>query len=104
MDFQTILALIVLAIVVIFAIYKIITDKKDTQQVLLGLVIEAERIWDDKSGQGELKRNYVLGQVQSWMPIFIRPFFPIRVLDVMIDEALEYLRKKLEDEDDIERI
>ena len=64
--------------------------KKQVKQILLVLVIQAEKAWG--SGTGAVK----FSQVYSQLPTIITIFFSKSEIEQMINETVEYMKKYLE--------
>jgi hypothetical protein len=60
------------------------------RQILLSLVIEAEKIYG--SGTGKMKYNYVLGKTYSMIPGIVKLFVTQQKLDEMLEAAVDRLQ------------
>lgn len=60
------------------------------RQILLSLVIEAEKIYG--SGTGKMKYNYVLGKTYSMIPGIVKLFITKQTLDEMLEAAVDRLQ------------
>jgi hypothetical protein len=60
------------------------------RQILLSLVIEAEKIYG--SGTGMMKYNYVLGKTYSMIPGIVKLFVTQQKLDELLEAAVDQLQ------------
>lgn len=63
-------------------------------KIIYGLVIEAEKDLGSKTGQ--LKKKQVISKVYSQLPVFIRFVVNEATVSRMIDEAVHFMKKSLE--------
>lgn len=63
-------------------------------KIIYGLVIEAEKDLGSKTGQ--LKKKQVISKVYSQLPVFIRFVINEATVSRMIDEAVHFMKKSLE--------
>lgn len=64
--------------------------KKQVKEILLILVIQAEKVWG--SGTGMIK----FSQVYSRLPTIITILFTRNEIELMINEVVEYMKKYLD--------
>lgn len=64
--------------------------RKQVKQILLVLVIQAEKVWG--SGTGAVK----FSQVYSQLPTIITLLFSKSEIEIMINETVEYMKSYLE--------
>ena len=91
-----------ICIVVIFIVALILLwkrgYKKQVKQILLVLVIQAEKAWG--SGTGAVK----FSQVYSQLPTIITIFFSKNEIEIMINETVEYMKKYLESNIQVQKV
>lgn len=90
METKIILNMVIVLIVIISLIFLWKRGyKKQVKQILLVLVIQAEKAWG--SGTGAVK----FSQVYSQLPTIITIFFSKNEIEIMINETVEYMKHYL---------
>ena len=72
--------------------------KKQVKEILLVLVIQAEKAWG--SGTGAVK----FSQVYSQLPTIITIFFSKNEIEIMINETVEYMKQYLESNIKVQKV
>ena len=87
--------IIVVAFITLLALlYK--KNRKDiVKKIILSLVVQAEKHLG--SGTGKLKYAYVIEKFYKYLPSTVRLLYSKKEVDVMIDEAVNKLKKMLSD-------
>lgn len=84
---------IVMVLVLLFAIYYTITNKKKTLEWLKWAVVYTEKMLGEKTGQ--LKLRYCYDMFIERFPVFSK-IISFENFSKMVDEALVFLREQLE--------
>lgn len=88
------IAVIAILVIVLIILYK--KNRKDiVKKIILSLVVQAEKHLG--SGTGELKYAYVIEKFYKYLPSTVRLLYSKKEVDVMIDEAVNKLKKMLSD-------
>lgn len=93
----TVLVLLIV-VVVLFVVAKG-KYRKTAKQILLSLVIAAEKKYG--SGTGEIKFSYVAQQLYEKMPAIVQILFTADDVALMIEEAVTYMKKYLKNDTNV---
>lgn len=98
-----IIALIAMVVVAVIQFMKLPTteQRKKIQKCLLSWVIEAER--DLGGGTGKVKLSTVYGTFVTAFPI-LKNFISFETFSVWVDEALDEMRKMLEENENLKQV
>jgi hypothetical protein len=70
-------------------------DKRTLLKMMLGLVAEAEEKFGN--GTGTIKYSYVVSQIYGRAPPFLKMFLTEKMIDTLIETAVNELQAKLEE-------
>ena len=89
-----VLAIVLIAFFGILVSYLASRPNGIVAKIIYGLVIEAEKDLGSKTGQ--LKKKQVISKVYSQLPVFIRFVVNEATVSRLIDEAVHFMKKSLE--------
>ena len=89
-----VLAIVFIAFFGILASYLASRPNGIVAKIIYGLVIEAEKELGSKTGQ--LKKKQVISKVYSQLPVFLRFVVNEATVSRLIDEAVHFMKKSLE--------
>lgn len=99
MEMKIILNMVIVLVVIISLIFLWKRGyKKQVKQILLVLVIQAEKAWG--SGTGAVK----FSQVYSQLPTIITLLFSKSEIEIMINETVEYMKSYLESNVKVQKV
>lgn len=94
--YDNIYIIIALVLLICYFAYLYYTGKKKELKALIySMVILAEKTFGDKTG--EYKYDFVIGRIYPLIPAPLKLFITEKMLDNLIEEAVQKLKERLKD-------